>query len=130
MVGYITMMSYPMDVLIALILTAVMVVGLTIYAMTTDTDFTIMGGLFFIIGVTLIAMSLLSFFIRNKIFTIIISSICVIFFGLYLIYDTQLIVGKKENALSKDDYIIGALSLYIDIVTIFIHILQILNASN
>ena len=88
MVGYITMMSYPMDVLIALILTAVMVVGLTIYAMTTKTDFTIMGGLFFIIGVTLIAMTLLAFFIRNKIFTIIISSICVVFFGLYLIYDT------------------------------------------
>ena len=39
-------------------------------------------------------------------------------------------MGNKQNALSTDDYIIGALSLYIDIVTIFIHILQILNASN
>lgn len=47
-----------------------------------------LGGFFFIAGMTLLVMSLLTFFIRSKIFIILVSSLCVILFGLYLVYDT------------------------------------------
>lgn len=50
-------------------------------------------------------------------------------FGIYLIYDTQLIVGGKSHELSVDDYIVGALNLYIDIISIFLDILSILENS-
>ena len=39
-------------------------------------------------------------------------------------------MGDKARALSVDDYIIGALSLYIDIIKIFVEILRILNEVN
>jgi len=49
----------------------------------------------------------------------------VILYGLFLIIDTQLIVGGKKHEMSIDDYIVGALILYIDIITIFLYLLEI-----
>jgi FtsH-binding integral membrane protein len=48
-----------------------------------------------------------------------ISGLLVLCFGVFLVYDTQLIMGKGEMALSSDDYIIGALIIYIDVIAIF-----------
>lgn len=50
--------------------------------------------------------------------------------GLYIIYDTQLILGKGEASLGIDDYIFAAMSLYIDIVQLFMYILQLLGNSD
>ena len=129
MLMYVTAFSNPTDVLIALILTAAIVVSLTIYAFKTKTDFTICGGMLFMLLMVLFVASIMAIFIQNKIFEIAVSSFSVILFGIYLIYDTQLVVGKHSNKLSVDDYIIGALSLYIDIIQIFLEILKILAAA-
>ena len=51
------------------------------------------------------------------------SALGVFLFGIYLIFDTQLIMGKGKYKLSIDDYIAGALILYADIITIFLYIL-------
>ncbi len=48
--------------------------------------------------------------------------------AMYIIYDTQLIVGNKENKFEIDDYIFAAVCIYIDIVRLFIYILRILSA--
>ena len=44
------------------------VISLTVYAFTTKTDFTILGGLFFILGFVLIGAVILGIFFRNKIY--------------------------------------------------------------
>ena len=50
--------------------------------------------------------------------------------GIYLIYDTQLIMGKFGLAYSVDDYIFATLEIYMDIIRLFLLILRILgNAS-
>jgi len=82
--------------------------------------------LLFMLGMTLMLACILSIFIRNRMLELILSVCGVLLFGVYLIYDTQLIVGGKQHELSIDDYIIGALMLYIDIVRIFIEVLRIL----
>ena len=46
--------------------------------------------------------------------------------GLFLLIDTQLIVGGKRHELSIDDYVIGALILYMDIIYIFVYMLKLL----
>lgn len=51
-------------------------------------------------------------------------------FAIYLVIDTQLIVGGGRYELSMDDYIAGALLLYIDIIQIFLYILSALGNSN
>jgi len=50
-------------------------------------------------------------------------------YGLYLVIDTRIICGKeKHNGISidHDDYVIAALMLYLDIIMMFIYILQLL----
>jgi hypothetical protein len=50
-------------------------------------------------------------------------SLGVILFGIYLVIDTQMIIGGKRFSISYDDYVLGALILYIDIIQIFLYIL-------
>jgi protein lifeguard len=119
--------KYPANlVLLAVALTVAVVVGLTIYAFTTDSDFTMCGGVLLVAGLVLLVATIVSMFVHNKILHIIISACGAVLFSIYLIYDTQLVVGKGENSLSTDDYIWGAMQLYIDIIQIFIKILQLL----
>jgi FtsH-binding integral membrane protein len=50
----------------------------------------------------------------------------VIIFSGYIIFDTYLIF----NRYSPEDYIIASTSLYLDMINLFLRVLQILNASN
>lgn len=47
-------------------------------------------------------------------------------FSIYLIIDTQLILGGRNKELTLDNYVLGAIMLYIDIIRLFINILQII----
>ena len=56
-------------------------------------------------------------------------------FAAYLVYDTQIIVGGKKRELDIDEYIFGnliiiynlaSLMLYLDIINMFIYILDLL----
>lgn len=72
-------------------------------------------------------MFLMFFFIHWTTFSqTLYCSIGIFVFGLYLIIDTQMIVGGKSFAISMDDYVVAALLIYIDIIQIFLYILQIL----
>lgn len=48
----------------------------------------------------------------------------------YLVYDTQQIIGGRRIQLSPEEYIMGALQLYIDVMYIFLAILRILGCIN
>ena len=48
-----------------------------------------------------------------------------VIFGIFLIYDTQLILGEGRHKLQIDDYILGALILYTDIIMIFYYLLML-----
>ena len=51
-------------------------------------------------------------------------------FSLYLVYDTQLMLGGKHKyALSPEEHIFAALNLYIDVVQLFMYILMIVGGS-
>lgn len=117
----------PPTVLTAVVMTASIVVALTIYAITTKTDFTAMGGILLCALVAFAFFGLFSIFFgaAMKIFY---CTLGVILFGIYLVFDTQMIVGKHGYQYSKEDYILAAINLYLDIIQIFIYILQILGS--
>lgn len=125
-VAYLTIHYDAATVLIAVLLTTVMVVSLSVYACFSNDDFTFLGGTLFVVGGVLLAMSLLAFFIRNRILQLVVAGLSVILLGIYLIYDTQMIVGDKGNRFAVDDYVFAAMALYVDITRIFLHILTIL----
>ena len=113
------------DVISAAFLTFGATVGLTIYAARTKTDFTYCGAFLFAFLLILIFSAVLFFWIR---FTIVYLLLGVCLYALYLIYDTQLIIGDFGNKYKIEDYCLAALNLYIDIIYMFIKILQILGA--
>jgi FtsH-binding integral membrane protein len=49
----------------------------------------------------------------------------VIIYSLYLVYDTQLMIGKFDNEYSVDDYVFAAINIYLDIINLFIYILRL-----
>ena len=52
-------------------------------------------------------------------------------FSLYIVYDTQLMMGGKHKyALDPEEYVFAALSLYLDVINLFLYILMIIGGSS
>ena len=113
----------PQDVIAAAILTIAATIGLTVYAIRTKDDFTYLGGLLFCFMFLSIFTIGFYFWIRATIFWL---ALGVLVYSLYIIYDTQLIMGNVGVEYSIDDYCFAALNLYIDIIYLFLRILQII----
>lgn len=112
----------PQLVLAAIFMTAAMVLALTIYAFSTSTDFTTMGALAFIALAVFMVFGLFSFWFGATV-RLIYCAFGVLLFGLYLVIDTQMLIGGHKYELNQEDYILGAIILYLDIINIFLYIL-------
>ena len=110
-------------VISAALLTFGATVGLTVYAAKTKTDFTFCGAFLFAFLFVLVLTAILFWWVRFSVFFLMLG---VLVYSLYLIYDTQLILGNKTFQYNVDDYCLAALNLYIDIIYMFIKILQII----
>jgi len=131
-VGFITVFYTTQSVLLAVAATVVVFSGLTFYACFTKTDFTglgpyLMAALFGLMGFGLVLM-VFSFFAPVPPWLHSLMALCgVLLFSFYIIYDTQLIIGgtHTKNQFSIDDYAFAALNLYLDVINLFLYILQI-----
>jgi len=122
---------YPDQVMLALGLTTLICFALTIFAFQTKIDFTVMGGFLTVAVIVLLVASIVAIFFPGKLMTLIIASAGAIIFSLYLIYDTQMMVGGDHKySISPEEYIFAALTIYVDIINIFMYILAIIGASS
>ena len=110
---------------VALAMTMGLVTAITVYAWTTKTDFTRKMGFIWVFAISFMMLGIFSIFFYSYILRMVICAIGVCLFGLYLIFDTQLILGEGRHSLSIDDYILGAMILYMDIIMIFVYLLQL-----
>ncbi|CAG5130565.1 unnamed protein product [Candidula unifasciata] len=118
------------EVLMAVGITALVALALTIFAFQTRWDFTMMGGMLFVLVIVLICFGLLCAIIPSRVLNIVYASIGALIFSAYLVVDTQLMLGgKHQYSLSPEEYIFAALNLYLDIVNLFIFILSIIGSS-
>ena len=74
----------------------------------------------------LLCFGIVLIFWHNKVAHLIYACLAALLFSVYLIFDTQLVLGKGRYSYSLDDAYLAAIQLYIDIVEIFLQILQIL----
>ena len=113
----------PADVIVAALLTIAATIGLTVYAIRTKENFTYCGGFLFACLFLSVFTFGFYFWVGYYVFFILFA---ILIYSLYIIYDTQLIIGKLGGlAYSVDDYCLAALNLYIDIIYLFIKILQL-----
>ena len=116
----------PKLVLIAALMTMGITIVLTIFACTVKIDFTICYGILFVFVGTLLLFGIFAIIFQSEVLYITYISLGILVYGMYLIIDTQLICGGKTWELTEDDYIIGALILYIDIIVLFLKILELI----
>lgn len=109
--------------------TAFVSIALTIYAMNTKTDISVFYAMVFVVYFAMFPFLLLSMFMQVKMFYIVYCCLGLLFYSIFLIIDTIKICKGSSyggQALELDEYIIGALMLYLDIINIFLYILKIL----
>lgn len=128
-VGFITTLYEAEDVIFAAGVTSVVVIGLTLFACQTKFDFTGLGPYLFVALLVLFAFAIILMFIdQSREVTIIFAILGTLLFSVYLVYDTQLVIGgtHRKYQYSVDDYVFAALSLYLDIVNLFIFLLLLI----
>jgi FtsH-binding integral membrane protein len=125
LVGVICSAYTGSSVMFAVLATGFLVGGLTIYACTTKSDFTGMGGYLFAALLVLMIFGLFCAFFPSDLMQNVYCCLGILIFSFYLIFDTQLIMGKGELRLGIDDYVFAALNLYLDIIQLFLYILQL-----
>ena len=113
------------SVMCALFLTFIMLVSLTIYAKKSEKDFTIMGGCIFTLSILLIFSFIIIMFISIPLFYLVSLCFSLILCCVYIIFDTQLIIGDKTNKFKEDDYILAAINIYLDVIMLILIILSI-----
>merc|ERR1719342_1661473 len=77
-----------------------------------------------------LALTIFAFFPRSRTVNLVYAAIGCIIFSIYIIYDTQLMVGGSHKySLSPEEYVFASLNLYLDIVNLFMYILSIIGNS-
>lgn len=126
----------PGSILTAFISSAVIFVAMALYGNITKRDMTKAGGILITGLLTAIVVGFINIWFHNSLVNTVISIACVIIFSGFIAYDTQKI--KKEIMVELETgnkgcfrriEIIGAFSLYLDFVNLFLNILELTGKS-
>lgn len=131
-VGIITTVYDTKIVALAAGTTMIITLSLTLFACQTKYDFTGMGGALMAFLMAIIVIGFINMFVQNSVLDSIYAGASAFIFSLYIIYDTQLIVGGKhrKHQYEIDDYVFAAISIYLDIINLFLALLDLLNNMN
>ncbi|XP_021828200.1 BI1-like protein [Prunus avium] len=115
------------SILLAVILTATVVVSLTIYtfwAVKRGQDFSFLGPFLFAATLMLMMFGLIQILFPFGPFSrMVYSALGALLCCAYIVYDTDNLIKR----LSYDEYIFGALSIYIDVVQLFLFLLSLIS---
>ena len=118
----------PHTVMLAGFVTAMTTIAVTMYACYTKTDFSIFVGVLFIFVLAMLPVLILGFIVRTKMMHLVICAFGVLLYGLFLLIDTMIIIGKTgdpDEKIDEGEYCIAALMLYLDIIMMFLYILEL-----
>ncbi|KAJ1885941.1 hypothetical protein LPJ66_009875 [Kickxella alabastrina] len=110
-------------VLQALAITLGLFAVLTLFTLQSRYDFSSMGPILFFALCAVVLVGFVQIFLPfNRTFDLIMAVVIALVFCGYIVYDTYMIM----NRMTPDDYVIASLSLYLDLINLFIAILRIL----
>lgn len=117
---YLAMSNGVMLIASAAAATGAALIAVTTYIKVTGKDFSFLGSFLFGSLIILLVMSVIGMFFHSTAFQMVISCAAVIIFLGYLLFDVSRVVHGGET-----NYIIAAISIYLDLINLFIHLLQI-----
>nr|XP_002130837.1 protein lifeguard 4-like [Ciona intestinalis] len=110
-------------VLQAFILTLSVFMCLTSYTMQSKHDFSAWGAGLFSGLMVLIGAGIIGMFFHSDKFELMCASAGALLFCLFIIFDTHMIMRR----VSPEDYLIASISLYLDVINLFLETLRILS---
>lgn len=114
--------------MIAMAMTFTVFFGLTLLTFFTKIELNLLSGLMTILLHLMILIIPLLIVFNEKWLFIILCLAVILLISIFLIYDTMLIASRGKYGLDYNDYIIGALLLYTDIITLFLWLLALLGS--
>uniref|UniRef100_A0A8B9Y3D0 Uncharacterized protein n=1 Tax=Bos mutus grunniens TaxID=30521 RepID=A0A8B9Y3D0_BOSMU len=124
LLGTVSVFYHVEEVLWATAATALVTLSLSLFALQTKWDFTLLNGMLFVLLFVLIIYGIILIFIQAYV-----SGPSVeILRGPYLVMDVQLMVGGRHHHsdLDPEEYVFAALNIYMDIINLFLFILQLI----
>lgn len=115
-------------VLLSALATLFVTVSLSIYACFSDTSYTAGGAC--IVGLLSSFLTFWFFFSAIPMASSIYCSLGLLAYSFYIIFDTQMLFDKLDYGYNVDDYILASLNIYLDIIQIFLYILNLLSRLN
>jgi FtsH-binding integral membrane protein len=106
-------------------ITAVLFGAMALYGYTTGRDLTTIGSLAFMTLIGLVIASVVNIFLKSNAFGYILSYLSIIIFIGLTAYDAQKIKRLGGSSNSQNLGILGALTLYLDFINIFLDILRL-----
>lgn len=136
LVGFVCVQYTVQSVLVVLAITAFIVLSLMLFACQTKYDFTGLMPYFFAASMCLLGfglvLSLVGMFGAGdsaafETLNLIYAALGALLFSGYIVLDTQLIVGGKhsKHRFTLDDYCMAAINIYLDIVNLFLFLLEL-----
>ena len=101
-------------------------IAITIYAFCTGTDWSYYRSLGSVIVSQFAGFIFMVFILDITMLEMVCCFFFTLLFGVYLVYDTQVILKKYGEVFSIDDYIFASLQIYLDIARLFLVILSTL----
>lgn len=117
---------------ISIIITTGTTISLILYSFIATTDFTEYYTYVVAIFMCLIFIGIVNIFFNNTIIQVIISGGGALVFACFIVFDMQMILGQKhiKYKYSIDDFILAAMSLYLDVINMFLYIIQFLTLTS
>lgn len=103
---------------------------MSVYGYITKRDLSNLGAILFIALIAIVIVSLINLFIGSSLLQIVISAIAIVVFAGLTAYDTQTIRQDVAVSTSPGVEVLGALTLYLDLINIVINLLQLTGDSD
>lgn len=104
---------------------AVLFATMSIYGYTTKRDLTSVGQFLFVGLIAVVIASIINIFVGSSVMTMVISAISIIVFTGLTAYDSQKIREMLQVENNGTPEVLGALTLYLDFINLFLSLLQL-----
>lgn len=123
MVGTVASFHDTNAVVITMASTLVISFAIIAFSMQTRIDFTICYGIGLILVVDLLMFGFFSIFYYSYMADVAYGCLGALLYSLFLMIDTQMLMGTFSYRLNPEEYVNAALMIYLDIVLIFLYLL-------
>jgi len=111
-------------------MTTVCTIAIIAFASQTKYDLTKCNSVLFCLGICFLLFGITAGALvpsgHMRILNVVYASLGALLFMAYLAFDIQMIMGGRKYELSPEDYVFGALMIYLDIINILLFILELL----